>query len=72
MISGYQLYRDPRCWFLRLGLGCAQNDLISQQMPGRIVFPDPANNITFCREFTKGGLVKGGLAIYVLLLYYYR
>ena len=23
------------------------------------------------REFTKGGLVKGGLAIYVLLLYYY-
>ena len=23
------------------------------------------------REFTKGGLVKGGLAIQVLLLYYY-
>ena len=33
--------------------------------------PPPISKSPLNREFTKGGLVKGGLAIYVLLLYHY-
>ena len=35
-----------------------------------LLFP-PAARPPPCQEFTKGGLVKGGLAIYVLSLYHY-
>ena len=46
--SSVRIGCDPRFWFLRLGLGCIQNDIISQQCQGMYyICSNPANDLTF-------------------------
>ena len=64
------MYRGHECTIATVNKHCVRQAVLDKWAPsdiGLIVV------VTSClsediREFTKGGLVKGGLAIYVLLL----